>query len=326
MAIGALWLLRQVRVVFFPVVIATFVARMLSPLAGWLRRRRWPAGLAAATSMAALLVVIAGALAFAVPSFTSELDSIGPTITAAIDDIEDWLVDESPFDVSRATVDEIRQRASAQVRSLTESSDSAIGDRAALAAEIVTGLVLAVILTFFMIRDGQRCSTWICDRFPAEQRVKVRRSLDAAWSTLAGYLRGATLLGVVESVLIGLTLLIAGGGLVAPVMLITFLCAFIPVVGAVLAGAVAVLVALVTGGVGAAIAVAVVALVVQQFDNDLLAPVVYGRALSLHPVVILLSVVAGGALFGLAGTVLAVPTVAVTVNAAKQYQATGPSP
>jgi predicted PurR-regulated permease PerM len=109
-------------------------------------------------------------------------------------------------------------------------------------------------------------------------------------------------------------------------MVITFFGAFIPIVGAFLAGLIAVLVGLVTGGVGTAVIVAIVAFVVQQLDNDLLAPLIYGKALSLHPVSVLLSVVAGGALFGFAGTVLAVPVVAVIVNVAKELRATPPTP
>jgi predicted PurR-regulated permease PerM len=125
-------------------------------------------------------------------------------------------------------------------------------------------------------------------------------------------------LGLVESVIIGITLFAVGGGLVAPVMVLTFAAAFIPIIGAIAAGVVATLVALVTGGTVPALIVAVVALVVQQLDNDLLAPIIYGRSLSLHPVAVLLSVVAGGALFGIPGTVLAVPLVAVTVNVTKE--------
>jgi predicted PurR-regulated permease PerM len=101
-------------------------------------------------------------------------------------------------------------------------------------------------------------------------------------------------------------------------MILTFLAAFVPIVGAITAGVVAVLVALVTGGVGSAAIVAIVAIAVQQLDNDVLAPWIYGRALRLHPVVILVSVVAGGALFGIAGTLLAVPVVAVVVNVFKE--------
>jgi predicted PurR-regulated permease PerM len=108
-------------------------------------------------------------------------------------------------------------------------------------------------------------------------------------------------------------LLAVGGGLIVPVMLLTFVAAFVPIAGAIVAGVVATMVALVTAGTVPALIVGVVALVVQQLDNDVLAPMIYGRSLRLHPVVVLLSVVTGGALFGIAGTVIAVPLVAVAV-------------
>lgn len=130
-------------------------------------------------------------------------------------------------------------------------------------------------------------------------------------------------MGVLEAIVIGFTLFAAGGRLVGPVMIVTFVAAFIPIVGAVAAGVVAVLVALVTGGLVTGIAVAIAAIIMQQLDNDVLAPVIYGRALSLHPVVVLLSVVAGGALFGIAGTLLAVPVVAVAVNVGKELESGG---
>ncbi|MGH9132338.1 MAG: AI-2E family transporter [Ilumatobacteraceae bacterium] len=317
--LAVLWLLRQARIVFFPVVVALFLSRALSPVVGWLRNHGWRAGLAAITSMIGSLVLLGALVAAAVPSMAGEVDEIRPTLTTAVDDIEDWLVDDSPINFSRESIDRLRERAGPRLESLVSSADGEIADRATLVAEVIAGSFLAVILTFFMLRDGRRFTEWLTGLAPAAQQVRIRRSLDAAWSTLAGYLRGATLLGVAESIVIGLTLAISGGGLVAPVMLITFMGAYVPLVGAVVAGLVAVLVALVTGGTGAAIAVAIVALLVQQFDNDLLAPVVYGRALSLHPVVILLSVAAGGALFGIAGTLLAVPVVAVGVSVAKQY-------
>jgi predicted PurR-regulated permease PerM len=131
------------------------------------------------------------------------------------------------------------------------------------------------------------------------------------------------MLGFIESIAIGLALLVSGASLVVPVMILTFVAAFVPLVGAVFAGVMAVLVALVTGGFVSAAIVGVVALAVQQLDNDILAPWVYGRSLALHPVVILVSVVGGGALFGIAGTLLAVPVVAVVVSVVKELENRG---
>lgn len=316
-ALAALWVLRELRVVAFPVVVALFIARVLSPVAGFLERHRWRRGLAAAASMLMFFVVIGGLLTIATRAFADELRTIRPTITEGFDDLEDWLVEDSPWDVSRADVDEVRRSAGERFDSLLASSDGSVTGSAIVVGEVATGAFLAVILTFFMIRDGRRLVAWVASKMAADRRPQLQRSLDAAWNTLAGYLRGAAVLGVVESIAIGLALVFSGASLVAPVMIITFLGAFIPIIGAIGAGLIATLVALVTGGIGAALVVAVVAFVVQQFDNELLAPMIYSRALNLHPVVILVSVVAGGALFGLAGTLLAVPLVAVATSSAR---------
>jgi predicted PurR-regulated permease PerM len=325
-ALAGLWLIREARVVFFPIVIALFITRALSPVCGWLRRHRWRPGLAAVVSMLGFFVVLASLLTIAGAAVADEAGSIRPTLVQALDDIEDWLVEDSPFNVSRDNIDSVRERVSTEFDDFRSSSNGNIADQATLIAEVVTGFVLAIILTFFMLRDGRRLADWVVRRGRGDRPDRIRRSLDAAWAALAGYLRGATLLGIVEATIIGLTLWIVGGKLIAPVMVLTILGAFIPIVGATLAGVVAVLVALVTAGTGPAVVVAIVALVVQQLDNDVLAPVIYGRTLSLHPVVILVSVVAGGALLGLTGTILAVPLVAVVANAVREYRRTPADP
>ena len=319
-ALAGLWLMRQIRVVLFPIVVALFLTRILSPVVGWLRDRRWRPGLAAAATMLGFFAALAGVVALVVPSFVDELDSVGPTVSRAVDDVEDWIVTSSPFDVTRAEVRDVRERIADELARFTEAEDGAVAERATVAVEFLTGSLLALVLTYFMLRDGRRFVAWASRAVHRSDDLRWRNALDAAWTTLAGYLRGATLLGVVESVAIGLALFFSGGSLVAPVMLITFLAAFVPLVGATVSGVVAVMVALVTGGIGAALVVAVVALVVQQLDNELLAPIIYGRALDLHPIAILLSVAAGGALFGLVGAVLAVPVVAVVVGATSAYR------
>ena len=316
-ALAALWVLRELRVVAFPVVVALFVARVLSPVAGFLHRHGWRRGLAAAASMLLFFVVIGGLLTIATRAFADELRTIRPTITEGFDDLEDWLVEDSPWDVSRSDVDDVRRSSGERFDSLLASSDGSVTGGAIVVGEVATGAFLALILTFFMIRDGRRLADWAVSKAGADRRPRLRRTLDAAWNTLAGYLRGAAVLGVIESIAIGLALVFSGASLVAPVMIITFLAAFVPIIGAIGAGLIATLVALVTGGIASALVVAVVAFLVQQFDNELLAPVIYSRALNLHPVVILVSVVAGGALFGLAGTLLAVPLVAVATSSAR---------
>jgi predicted PurR-regulated permease PerM len=281
---------------------------------------------ASAVAIVGFFAVLTGFLAAIAPSLADELDSLEPTVTEALDDVENWLVEDGPFDVSRESIDRLRERTGERVDDFFNAGDGEVIDSATLAAEIIAAAILAIILTFFMLRDGGRFVSWSIRLAPERRRPALQRAADRGWSTLGAYLRGAALLGAVEAVIIGMTLWIAGGSLVAPVMILTFMAAFIPIVGAIAAGVLAVLVALVTGGVVTAIVVAVVALVVQQLDNDLLAPVIYGRALNMHPVTVLLSVTAATGLFGIAGTLLAVPVVAIAVNVADELRSAARAP
>jgi putative heme transporter len=322
--LAGLWLIQRLAPVVVPLAIATFLTRLLLPISNALRRRRWRPGLAALMALVVFLALLAGVSRLIVPSIADELVTLGPTVTQAIDDVQDWLVDESPFDVSREAIDRLRDRAGERLDGLFRASDGQFVDGAALVAEVIAGLFLALFLTFFMLRDGARLAAWATARARPERRATFQRAAERGWWTLGGYLRGAAALGFIEAIAIGLALLLSGGALVAPVMIVTFVAAFVPIVGAIVAGLIATLVGLVTGGLTTAAVVAVAAIVVQQLDNDFLAPWVYGRALRLHPAAVLVSVVAGGALFGIAGTLLAVPVVAVAVNVTRELVSDDP--
>jgi predicted PurR-regulated permease PerM len=323
--LAGLWLLRRLAPVVVPLVIAVFLTRLLVPVSNWLRRHRWRPGLAALASMLALLALLIGLGALIVPSLADEADTLAPTVSAAVDDLEEWLV-EGPLRLPREAIDRLRQETGEAVEDLFGLSGGAVIDSATLVAEAIAGLFLAVLLTFFLLRDGARFAGWVHRRVRPEHGERVRRAADRGWSALGGYLRGAAILGSLEAVVIGLALFFTGARLVGPMMILTFIAAFVPILGAVFAGVIAVLVALVTAGVVPAIVVGVVALAMQQLDNDVLAPLIYGRAFKLHPLVVLLSVVAGGALFGIAGTLLAVPVVAVAVNVGRELRAPDAAP
>ncbi len=323
-ALAAVWLARLLSPVLIPAVVALFLTRLLTPISDRLRRHVRP-GLAAAAAMLALLGVLVGISVLIVPPLADEIASLDETVTLALDDIEDWLVSDSPYDVSREAIDRLRTQAAERFDDFVHASGGQVVDGVTLVAEAIAGLFLAALFTFFLLRDGPRFATWLHERLAPTQREPARRAATRGWFILGRYMRGAAILGIVESVAIGVALFASGGGLVAPVMILTFLAAFVPILGAVIAGVTAVLVGLVTGGVATAVIVGVIALAVQQLDNDILAPWIYGRALSLHPVVILVSVVAGGALFGVYGTLLAVPVVAVAVNVGQELRTPGPA-
>jgi len=318
---SALWLAGQVWVVFVPLIVALFLARILAAPAAWVRARGVPPALAGAAALVGFLVVLGAVLGLVGVAVAKEFADLGPTVSQAVDDLQRWLVDDSPFEIDRAQVDRFRSEAGKAIGESLRTSGGALASGAAVAGEVALGLVLGLIVSFFALKDGDEFLDWARRRLPENRRELASRMASRSWRTLGGYLRGAALLGLVEGIAIGLALTLAGAELAVPMALVTFLAAFVPVVGAIVAGLLAILVALATAGGVAAAVVAVVALVVQQLDNDVLAPVVYGRALQLHPVVVLLAILAGGSAFGLVGSFLAVPVVAVAVNALAEARA-----
>jgi putative heme transporter len=180
-----------------------------------------------------------------------------------------------------------------------------------LVGEVITGLILCLFLTFFFVKDSERFTRWILD-FAGRERAPHLRELGRRSATaVSGYLRGQATVGAVDAVFIGIGLAIVGVPLVVPLAFLTFVAAFLPLVGAVVAGTLAALVALVTKGLTAALIVVGITLLVQQLEGHLLAPLLLGRAVALHPVVIILALAAGSILGGIIGAFLAVPIAAV---------------
>ncbi len=308
--VAAIALLARLRLVVLPLFVAALLATALVPLARALERRGWAPLIATAAPFGGSIVILILLGVLIVPAVVDEFSELGPVISEAVDDIERWFV-EGPIGLERDQLRRYRREAGDSLGMFLRSSSGGVVSGAFALAEALAGSVLAVVLTFFLVKDGPRFQRWTLDHLPAAHHDVVRACAGRAWDALGGFLRGAAALGVVEAVIIGVTLLIVGSELVIPVMVLTFLAAFFPIVGAVAAGVVATLVALVSGGLGDALVVAVVSLVVQQFDSDLLAPVIYGKLIQLHPAVVLLALAAGGTLGGIAGAFLAVPVAAV---------------
>ena len=312
--LAVLWVMARLWVLVLAGAVAALLSRALDAPARYLRARGLPRALVAATVLLGFILVLAGIVALLVPSIANEFEDLGPTIEDAIDDVENWLVEDSPFDVSRQDVQDFRDEADDRVGDILQSQSGTLISGTILVFEAFAGIVLALVTTFFILKDGDRFGDWFVARFPQHRRDLTGRLGARAWRTLGGYLRGSATLGLIEGIIIGGTVWLVGGSLAIPVGVITFFAAFVPFAGALIAGVIAVLVTLVTAGFGGAVVVAIVALVVQQLDNDLLAPWVFGRSLELHPLIVLVAITAGGTLFGAFGAFLAVPVSAVLIN------------
>jgi putative heme transporter len=173
-------------------------------------------------------------------------------------------------------------------------------------------VVLIIVLVFFFLKDGRRLWEWVLELFHEDRQPVLREVGARSWVALSSYVQGIFLVATIDTILIGTALLIAGVPVATPLIVLTFIAAFFPVIGAFVAGAAAVLVALVANGAPTALIILAVIVAVQQLEGNVFYPVVVGRRLNLHPVGILLALTAGGVLAGVAGAFLAVPIAAVT--------------
>jgi putative heme transporter len=315
------FVLNELRLVVLPVIVAVLLCTVLVPPARWLRRRGVP-GLAATFAVLGLSALLLGGIAAGVaPSLTSEFRDLGSDVEGGIDEVSEWLTD-GPLNLSDSQV--ARWRASAE-RALDENRGALVGGAlsgAVVFVEVVAGLLLTIVLVFFFVKDGESIWTKFVGLFPVTKRGHVRELGERSWQTMTAYLRGIALVAFVDTVLIGIALVVLGVPLVVPLMVLTFFGAFFPLVGAFVAGAVAALVALVSEGVVTALIVVAVITIIQQLEGDFLYPVVVGRTLRLHPVAILLALTAGAVIAGVVGAFVAVPAAAVAASIAAYVRET----
>ena len=300
----------ELRLVVIPAVLALFLAIVLDPLHRLLQRVGLPGGLAAVGSLLAFLGVLAGLFALLVPPVVDELGTLGDSLEDGARQVVDWLA-EGPLNASDAQIQGAVDDAIARARDNAGAIGGGVLTGASLVGEVVVGLLLTLVLTFFLLKDGDRLWAWLLDRAGPERRDGFENRGRVVRARLGAYLRGVSIVALFDAVFIGLALVVIGVPFALPLAVLTFVTAYVPIVGATVAGAAATLVALVAGGVDDALLVLAAVVVVQQVESQLLSPVVVGRAVHLHPAVVLLAVTAGAIVYGVIGAALAAPLAAV---------------
>jgi len=304
-------LLRMVWVPFLALAAALFLAALMQGYAQLLRDRlRFPRGLAAITCIVSLLVVLAALGYFVETRVSGSIDTLSNDLQRASDDFVRWL-HHGPLHLNDKQInnyqDQLVDWLKKQQGRLTSIGVAGLSS----GAEMITGGLIALFTCFFLLYDGVRMWSWVRALFPVTARPSVDVAGHAAWRALTGYVRGTVTIAGIDASCIGIGLVALQVPLAGPLAVIIFIGSFVPLVGAVATGIIAVLVALVTKGwVVAVIAMAVV-IAVQQIEGHLLQPLVLGRSVSLHPVAIIFAVAIGTTLAGIGGAVLAVPIVAV---------------
>lgn len=304
--VACLLLLARLQVVFVSTAAAIVVSCALWPTVQRLRSRGAPPAAAALVVLLGLLGTVALVVVLVVPYAIDDVRALDVDVAETTDSLSAWLVN-GPLGLSEAQVQRTFDRAERQLQSVGNRAARGVWDGAMLAVELLAGLLLTIVLTFFFLKDGDRMWRWLRGYVPERRREEWHRIAIDVRDVLAGFLRGTTVVAAVDAIGIGVGLVLLGVPLVVPIAVLTFVGGFVPLVGATIAGSVAVAVAFVTEGPLTALAVLGVVLAVQQIEGNVLQPVVVGRSVRLHPVVILIAVGAGAVLWGIAGALLAVP-------------------
>lgn len=297
-------------VVVLSVLIALFPTALLSSPVRWLKERNWPPLLATWTVMLVAGALLIGVGFILVPEIADGINPVFERFGEAVDEVETWLA-EGPLGLSDAQITQYTDTIIEQIQQAL-TTQGVIGG-AARAIEVVTAFFLVLIVTFFLLKDGDRIFETTVQRFSPEHHNRIRRSGIRAWETLGSYIRGLALVGVVDAVAIAIGLTILGVPLVLPLATIVFFGAFFPLVGAFVSGLLAVAVAFASGGITDALIVLAIITAIQQLEGDIVLPIVFGQTLKMHPLLILLGIAAGGLAFGLVGAFLAVPFIAVAL-------------
>ena len=293
-----------VRVIALPIAVALTIAPALSPVASWFRGRRHLERAAAGLALLTGLAVVALLVSIVAVSVVQQFDELVDSVARAVDDIVAEIESE-PFNLTvaddfRSTLEDSWRQASGFAASRVQAG-----------AGVVTGVALAVAMLYFVLRDGGELWASILRRFPSDTRPAVDRAGRRAWGALGGFVRATAQVATVDALLIGVGLWLLGVPLAFALAVLVFMGSFVPYVGALASGLVAVLVGFADGGWELALAVLGLVVAVQFLEGTFLQPTIQSRSVHLHPAVVLLAVTAGGSLFGIAGAFLAVPVTAV---------------
>jgi putative heme transporter len=322
--VALLWVIARLEIIVVPLLLALMLSALLVPIVDWLDRRGAPRGGAVALVILAGFAILGGILTFVVSQFVVGLPDLVNQVTRSIDTTKKWLI-EGPLRLSRQQIDNAGNAAIQALQNNQAKLTSGALSTAATVTEIVTAALLMFFTLIFFLYGGRNIWEYVTKIFPAHARERVRAAGVAGYGSLIGYIRGTFLVALVDAVGVGTGLVIMAVPLALPLASLVFLGAFIPLVGAVISGFLAVVVALLAKGFVYALITLGVLIGVNQLEAHILQPLVMGRAVSIHPLAVVVAISTGGVLAGVVGALLAVPTVAFFNNAFQVLLAEDPS-
>ncbi|MEV0582450.1 AI-2E family transporter [Nonomuraea sp. NPDC050310] len=312
-----LYLLWSVRTVALPIILGVFLTTLLLPPARWLRSRGMGRGLATTVVCLGGLLLGGAFIALLVPPTVSGIAQLRDSVGDAMDQLHNVAISVGLDDTTlNNMVTQAREYLTKQGEQIATGALSG----AKVAGEILVGAVLAAILAIYFVHGGDRLFAWIVDLLPVRVRPRVRDGGHVIFDVVGRYIRGVALVGLVDGFFIGLALWVLKVPIALPLAVLTFIGAFLPVVGAFLAGLLAAAVAFAAHGWVVALIVVGVTIAVQQIEGHVLAPQIYGRALELPGAVILVAIALGSVLAGITGAFLAAPVTSAIVALIRNRQ------
>ena len=305
------------RLVVLPCVAALLLTALLQPLTQRLRQAGLPALAATWCTFLAALAVLAGVVVLAATRTSADYQRLVTDIGSTSNDLQRWLAGP-PFHLHRAGLEHLSNRFLTFLKQHESAVAGTVVSGGRIFLEVLAGLVLMLFVTFFLLKDGDRIWAWLTSFLGNEPRARARRAGSAAWQALTWYVRGTVAVAAIHAVVIGTTLWIMGVPLLVPLVVLVFVAAFVPLVGILVAGTLAVAVTLATRGWVAALVLVAIFILENQLEGHLLQPLVVGRLVRFHPLAIILVLAVGGVAGGIAGAVVAVP-LAVAIFRALPY-------
>jgi putative heme transporter len=315
-AVALMRVIARLEVIIVPVALALLGTALLIPVVDILDRRWLPRGVAVAVVMLGGMGIFVGILSFVISQFVKGLPELVDQVERSIETARNWLV-EGPLHLSKEQIDNGGESAIEALRDNQERLTHGALSTAATVTEIVTGSLLVLFTLIFFLQGGRHIWLFVTKAFPPHVQERVRDASRTGFRSLIGYVRATCLVALVDAIGIGTGLAIMGIPLALPLASLVFLGAFIPLVGAVIAGILAVVVALIAKGAVYALITIGLIIAVQQLEGHVLQPLVMGRAVAIHPLAVVIGIAAGAVVAGVAGALLAVPTIAFLNSAVR---------
>ncbi|GAA4371772.1 AI-2E family transporter [Agromyces bauzanensis] len=305
-----IFLIFQLRFIIIPILVAVLLGALLVPFSQFLQRHRWPRWLAIAVAMLAALTVVGGLLTLGITQIVRGLDDLAAQSLVAWDEFKALLL-VSPLHITETQLNDFVDQVFASAQADSNVLLSGALSAGSTVGHFLAGMLLALFATIFVLIDGRGIWTWIVGVFPRRARAAVDGAGNAGWATLQNFVKVQVLVAAIDAVGIGLGAFFLGVPLAVPIGILVFLGSFIPIVGAVVTGGLAVFVALVYNGWVIALIMLGIVLLVQQVEGHILQPLIMGTAVKVHPLGVVTAVATGSLLAGIAGALFAVPVAAV---------------